>query len=49
MQIDIVKISSAPSNKSRLEIMRCLKNPDANFTSQIEVEGFEMGVCVGKI
>lgn len=49
MEIDIVKISAALSNKTRLEIMQWLKNPDQNFTPHVLVEGFGMGVCVGKI
>jgi DNA-binding transcriptional ArsR family regulator len=49
MDIDITKISSALSNKTRFEIMHWLKNPEHNFSPHIEVEGFEMGVCVGKI
>jgi DNA-binding transcriptional ArsR family regulator len=47
--MDILKISSALSNKTRLQIMQWLKKPDENFSPHIEVEGFEMGVCVGKI
>ena len=29
--------------------MRWLKYPDQYFTPHVEVEGFAMGVCVGKI
>lgn len=47
--MDIIKINAALSNKSRLDIMRWLKDPYAHFTPHVEVDGFEMGVCVGKI
>lgn len=47
--MDIVKLNAALANKSRLDIMRWLKDPDAHFTPHVEVEGFGMGVCVGKI
>lgn len=47
--MNIVKISSALSNPTRLEIMRWLKSPEDYFTPHVEVEGFGMGVCVGKI
>lgn len=47
--MDIIKISSALSNPTRLEFMRWLKNPESHFTPHVEVEGFDMGVCVGKI
>jgi DNA-binding transcriptional ArsR family regulator len=47
--MDIIKINAALANKTRLDIMRWLKNPDAHFTPHISVEGFGMGVCVGKI
>ena len=47
--MNIVKIAAALSNKTRLEIMRWLKDPDLYFTPHVEVVGFGMGVCVGKI
>lgn len=47
--MDLIKISAALSNPTRLEFMRWLKNPEAHFTPHVEVKGFGMGVCVGKI
>lgn len=47
--MDLLKISEALSNKTRLDIMQWLKQPEQYFTPHVEVEGFEMGVCVGKI
>ena len=47
--MDILKITAALSNKTRLDIMHWLKNPEANFSPHVLVQGFEMGVCVGKI
>jgi DNA-binding transcriptional ArsR family regulator len=47
--MDLLKISEALSNKTRLDIMQWLKHPEQYFTPHVEVEGFEMGVCVGKI
>ncbi len=47
--MNILKISSALSNPTRLEIMRWLKKPEDFFTPHVEVVGFGMGVCVGKI
>jgi DNA-binding transcriptional ArsR family regulator len=47
--MDILKISAALSNPTRLEIMRWLKNPKLHFTPHVKVDGFGMGVCVGKI
>ena len=49
LQMDLLKISAALSNKTRLEIMGWLKQPEKHFTPHVEVVGFEMGVCVGKI
>lgn len=47
--MDMLKINSALANKTRLDIMRWLKEPELHFTPHVEVEGFGMGVCVGKI
>lgn len=43
-QLDIFK---ALSNKSRLQILQWLKEPEKNFPAQ--ESGFEVGVCVGQI
>lgn len=44
-QLDIFK---ALSNKSRLQILQWLKEPELNFPDQ-EQYGFDNGVCVGQI
>jgi DNA-binding transcriptional ArsR family regulator len=47
--MDTVKIAAALSNTTRMDIMRWLNDPDAHFTPHVLVDGFGMGVCVGKI
>jgi DNA-binding transcriptional ArsR family regulator len=44
-QVDIFK---ALSNKTRLQILSWLKDPEANFVEQ-SAAGFDNGVCVGQI
>lgn len=44
-----LEIFKALSNKTRLEILRWLKDPELNFPGQLEYGGFESGVCVGQI
>jgi DNA-binding transcriptional ArsR family regulator len=46
--MDQVDIFKALSNKTRLQILTWLKNPETHFPEQTEV-GFEAGVCVGQI
>lgn len=46
--MDQVEIFKALSNKTRLQILTWLKDPELNFPSQA-VYGFEAGVCVGQI
>lgn len=43
-----VEIFKALSNKTRLQILSWLKNPEQNFPDQA-VNGFDNGVCVGQI
>ena len=43
-----VEIFKALSNKTRLNILLWLKEPEENFPSQKEF-GFDHGVCVGQI
>lgn len=43
-----LEIFKALSNKTRLEILQWLKNPETNFPEQVHA-GFEVGVCVGEI
>lgn len=47
--MDQVEIFKALSNKTRLQILNWLKDPEANFPDQQEHGGFEQGVCVGQI
>jgi DNA-binding transcriptional ArsR family regulator len=46
--MDEIEIFKALSNKSRLQILSWLKEPEINFPGQIE-DGFTHGVCVGQI
>ncbi|WP_069660978.1 ArsR/SmtB family transcription factor [Arcticibacter eurypsychrophilus] len=43
-----VEIFKALSNKTRLQILNWLKEPEVNFPEQLD-NGFEEGVCVGQI
>ncbi|MEX0272839.1 MAG: ArsR/SmtB family transcription factor [Flavobacteriaceae bacterium] len=47
--MDIVKISKALSNETRVNILSWLKTPEDNFPPHKEVEGFEYGVCLDLI
>jgi ArsR family transcriptional regulator len=46
--MDQLEIFKALSNKTRLQILQWLKEPEVNFPSQQEY-GFTNGVCVGQI
>ena len=46
--MDQVEIFKALSNKSRLQILNWLKEPETNFPDQA-VYGYANGVCVGQI
>jgi len=46
--MDQLEIFKALSNKTRLQILQWLKEPEINFPDQ-EKYGFENGVCVGQI
>ncbi|WP_439696204.1 ArsR/SmtB family transcription factor [Mucilaginibacter sp. AW1-7] len=46
--MDQLEIFKALSNKTRLQILQWLKEPEVNFPSQQEY-GFANGVCVGQI
>ena len=46
--MDQVEIFKALSNKTRLQILNWLKEPEVNFPEQLD-NGFEEGVCVGQI
>ncbi|AOM79226.1 ArsR/SmtB family transcription factor [Pedobacter steynii] len=43
-----LEIFKALSNKTRLEILLWLKDPESSFPEQLHA-GFEVGVCVGEI
>ncbi|WP_184545167.1 ArsR/SmtB family transcription factor [Mucilaginibacter sp. FT3.2] len=46
--MDQLEIFKALSNKTRLQILQWLKEPELNFPDQ-EKYGFDNGVCVGQI
>lgn len=46
--MDHLEIFKALSNKSRLQILQWLKDPELNFPEQHDA-GFAEGVCVGQI
>ncbi|MDB5007115.1 MAG: transcriptional regulator, ArsR family [Mucilaginibacter sp.] len=46
--MDQVEIFKALSNKTRLQILNWLKEPEVSFPEQA-VYGYEAGVCVGQI
>jgi len=46
--MDHVEVFKALSNKSRLQILNWLKEPQLNFPEQAH-NGYEHGVCVGQI
>lgn len=48
MNLKQLEIFKALSNKTRLEILQWLKDPEASFPAQVHA-GFEVGVCVGEI
>ena len=46
--MDQLEILKALSNKTRLQILQWLKEPEINFPEQ-QLMGYEAGVCVGQI
>ena len=46
--MDQVEIFKALSNKTRLQILNWLKEPEKNFPEQCEY-GYDNGICVGQI
>lgn len=46
--MDHIELFKALSNKSRLQILEWLKEPEINFPEQL-ADCFEHGVCVGQI
>lgn len=47
--MDHVEIFKALSNKTRLQILHWLKEPEVNFPAQKQHGGYDYGVCVGQI
>ena len=47
--MDQVEIFKALSNKTRLQILNWLKDPELNFPDQKQHADFDHGVCVGQI
>ena len=47
--MDIVKINKVLSNKTRVNILKWLKNPELNFPPHQDIDHFDDGVCVGNI
>lgn len=46
--MDTIELFKALSNKSRLQMLEWLKEPEINFPEH-QAAGFEHGVCVGQI
>jgi len=46
--VEQIEIFKALSNKTRLQILSWLKDPELNFPDQA-ANGFDNGVCVGQI
>ncbi|MER3375619.1 MAG: helix-turn-helix transcriptional regulator [Allomuricauda sp.] len=47
--MDIVEINKVLSNKTRVNILKWLKNPELNFPPHKDIDHFDDGVCVGNI
>ena len=47
--MNILEINKILSNKTRVEILEWLKEPEKNFPPHVDIEGFDDGVCVGYI
>lgn len=47
--MDIVEINKVLSNKTRVNILKWLKNPALNFPPHQDIDHFDDGVCVGFI
>lgn len=45
----LLEINKILSNKTRVEILEWLKEPEKNFPPHVDVDGFDDGVCVGYI
>lgn len=47
--MNIVEISKVLSNKTRVDILQWLKDPESNFRPHKDIDHFDDGVCVGYI
>ena len=47
--MDIIEINKILSNKTRVNILKWLKNPELNFPPHQDIDHFNDGVCVGYI
>ncbi len=47
--MNIIEISKVLSNKTRVNILKWLKNPAENFPPHQDIDHFDDGVCVGYI
>ena len=47
--MSIVEISKVLANQTRVNILKWLKDPEANFPPHQEIDHFDDGVCVGFI
>ncbi|MDC6362308.1 MULTISPECIES: ArsR/SmtB family transcription factor [Flavobacteriaceae] len=47
--MDVIEISKVLSNKTRVNILKWLKNPEVNFPPHQDIDHFDDGVCVGYI
>ncbi len=47
--MNIVEINKVLANKTRVEILKWLKNPEENFPPHQDIDHFDDGVCVGYI
>ena len=47
--MNIVEISKILSNKTRVQILKWLKDPERNFPPHQDIDHFDDGVCVGFI
>ena len=45
----IIEISKALSNKTRLKILQWLKNPEEHFPPHVDIKHFNDGVCASYI
>lgn len=47
--MNVIEISKVLSNKTRVNILKWLKNPEVNFPPHQDIDHFDDGVCVGYI